>query len=102
MSLDLKTVCEKLGEVTYKWFKIGIQLGIPYHKLMEFREESEPFIAVINYWLKGNVEDVPLIWSSIVTALSSRFVGEVGLARRISKECYCHDGEEQGNKVSWF
>ena len=95
---SLKAVCSELAEVVYKWFEIGIQLGIPYHKLKEFEEERESFAAALNYWLNGNVEDSPPSWKSIVAALKSDYVGKKGLAKRIEKkyaenEKYSDDGK---------
>ena len=78
----------ELGKVAHKWFKIGIQLGIPHHKLKEFESERDPFSAAVNYWLNGNGEGVPVSWRSIVAALESSYVDETGLAHRISEK-YC-------------
>ena len=82
----------------YKWFKIGIQLGVPRHKLMEFRKEEDSLSAVIDYCLRGNVEGVPLSWISVVKALQSFHVGETGLAKRI-KNKYC---QNEGGDVETF
>lgn len=91
----MKIVCDELSEVVYKWKRIGLQLGIPHHKLMEFKKDDDPLIRAINFWLKGNVEDVETSWKSIVAALNSSHVGEAGLARRLNKK-YCKDGETKG------
>ena len=74
--------------IAHKLFKIGVQLGVPHHKLKEFEKEADPLSAVIDYWLSGNVEGVPVSWRSIVAALKSNHVGETGLANRISRK-YC-------------
>ena len=74
--------------VAHKWFKIGVQLDVPRHKLKEFEKEDDPLSAVIDYWLNGNVEGVPVSWRSIVAALESSHVGEIGRANRISMK-YC-------------
>lgn len=92
--LTLATICDELGEVIYKWKKIGVQLRIPHHKLMEFKNREDPLIDLVNYWLKGNVEGVPVTWMSLVGALNSRFVRETGLANRIKKK-YCQQEEEE-------
>ena len=88
--MTLRIICDELGEVAHKWFKIGVQLGIPRHILKEFEKETDPLSAVIDYWLNGNVEDleVPVSWRSVVAALESRHVMETGLANRISRK-YC-------------
>ena len=78
-----------LSTAKHKWFEIGMQLGLPYHKLEEFKEKRDPLAAVIDYWLLGNVEDVPLTWRSIVDALKSGQVNESGLAKSI-EERYCN------------
>ena len=78
----------------HRWFTIGIQLGVPHHKLKEFEKEEDSLSAVIDYCLRGNVEGVPLSWISVVKALQSFHVGETGLAKRI-KNKYCQN--EGGN-----
>ena len=92
-NLNLMKVCDDLGTVKHKWKCIGVQLGIPHHKIKEFETEHEPFMASIDYWLRGNVEDVPVTWQSIVAALKSTLVGEPGLAKRISKKYQVGEGE---------
>ena len=82
-----------MGIVAYKWYEIGVQLGIPYHKLKKFEEERDPLAAAIDYWLNGNVEGVSISWSSILTALKSSHVGEIGLANKIKKK-HCLEDEE--------
>ena len=89
----MRPICSELAVVAYKWYKIGFQLGIPYHKLKELEEERDPLIAAIDYWLNGNVEGVSISWSSIVTALKSNHVGEIGLANKIiMKHCLRDEG----------
>jgi len=63
-------------------------LGIPSHKLMEFKNDNDPLSLSLIYWLNGNVEEVPVSWSSVVEALESDHVGERGLAEKIRKT-YC-------------
>ena len=82
-------MCNALGGVKTKWFKIGIQLGIPRNKLEEFEGKEDPLSAVVDYWLRGNVK-TPISWKSIVEALKSEYVGEPALAETISKK-YCQD-----------
>ena len=92
--LNLMTICMELGEVAHKCFKIGVQLGIPRHILKEFEKEDDPLSAVIDYWLNGNVEGVPVSWRSIVAALESSHVWETGLANKVSKKyCPMHQNE---------
>ena len=91
-AFDLRSVCNELGTVKYKWFKIGVQLGIPHNKLLEFKKEEDPLAAAINYWLCGNLEksNNPS-WKSVVTALKSPHVDESGLAKSIAQK-YCNGG----------
>ena len=96
--LDLSTICEELAIVKYKWREIGLKLHIPYHKLKEFQEEKDRFVEVINYWLNGNVEDVPVTWRSIVTVLESSSVDERGLAKTImDKYCQSEPNNSKGS-----
>lgn len=95
----MRTVCNELSEVEDKAYKIGIQLGIPRSKMQMFKKEDDMLSAVIDYWLSGNVEDVPATWESLVAALESKQVGETGLAKSISEkfcykqnECQHHEG----------
>ena len=94
--LDLSTIHEELITVKYKWRDIGLMLNVPYYKLREFGKESNPFAAIIDYWLKGNVEDVPVTWRSIVAVLESNSLDEKGLARTIMNK-YCQP-ETDSNK----
>ncbi len=77
-------------KVETKWFRIGIQLGIPRSTLEKFKkDEDDPLSAVVNYFLKGNVKKLsPISWKSIVAALESEYVGESGIAEQIIEE-YC-------------
>lgn len=86
--LDLRTVCNELGEVKDDYFKIGVQLGISLAVLKRFKEEEDPLAAVIDYWLRGNTAS-HITWHTIVEALKSAYVGKYdGLADRIySKYC---------------
>lgn len=87
-------VCNELAEVAHKAHLIGIQLGVPHHKIAMFKKEEDDILsAVINYWLCGNVLDVPVTWNSIIAALESKHVGEPGFAARI-REKYC--GQQKG------
>ena len=89
----MREICNALATVKYKWFSIGIQLGIPPHKLKEFEKGADPLVETVDYFLKGNVEGVPLSWDSIVTALKSDHVGEPALAKHL-KNVYTQQGHE--------
>ena len=92
-SLDLKTVCNELGEVAYKTYQIGIQLGVSHGKMKMFMKEEHGLSAAVNYWLCGNVSGVPVCWESVVTMLESTQVGETGLAR-VLRAKYCGQQDE--------
>ena len=92
--LDLKAVCNELGSVKVKSHEIGVMLGIPQHKLMEFQKGDNPLPAIADFWLRGNVEEAEVSWKSIATALASDFVGEPALAKKISQK-YCQVEESQ-------
>lgn len=87
-NFNLRTICNELSEVRYKCSKIGVQLGIPNYKLKEFGEE-DPLVAIVDYWLRGNVKDAyPFTWKSVVEVLKSSHVDASGLAERINAK-YC-------------
>ena len=90
-SLYLKTVCNELEDVKHKAYEIGIQLGIPHSKMLVFKQDGNILSAAIDYWLCGNVPDadIPITWGSIVAALESKQVGEIGLAKVISTRYCC-------------
>ncbi len=97
-NFDLRTICNALVRIETKWFRIGIQLGIPRSKLEKFKkDEDDPLSAVVDYWLQGNITESvsPISWNSIVAALKSEYVGEPGLAEKISKK-YC---EQEDTKI---
>ena len=90
-------MCNELGEVSHKAYKIGIQLGIPRNKMMEFQQEGDLLSAAVDYWLSGSVPDVPVTWESVVEALESKFVGEPGCASTIrTKYCSYETSTEKG------
>lgn len=88
-SLDLKTVCKELTTVEYRWYDIGIQLGVPIHKLKLF-ETQRGLSEIVDYWLRGNIEDASISWDFIATTLKS--VDESGLAKEICKK-YCQSNK---------
>ena len=96
--LNLRIICEELGTLKTEWHTIGVQLGIPAHKLNEFEKKDDPLSLVVGYWLDGNVpeSEVPVSWESIVKALRSKYVGRPGLADRITLK-YCMEGETTDN-----
>ncbi len=86
--MNLPTIRNELGTVLDKTSQIGVQLGLLPHKIREFQKKDDPMGLIIEFWLGGNVEGVTPSWQSIVTALKSDHVGEIGLGNRIH-ERYC-------------
>lgn len=87
--------------VEYKWFQIGIQLGISRHKLKEFEKEHDPLAAVVDYFLCGNITGSNPSWKSLLEALMTKHVDESGLAKRLSiKYCSQREHKESGHSKS--
>ena len=83
----MRLVCSELATVEHKILKIGVQLGVPNHKLKLFEKDDSPLLtAVVNDWLEGNAVDIPVTWRSVVKALKDDSVGEIGLANKISEK----------------
>lgn len=82
----LSEVRNDLERVKHKWNSIGVQLKIPYYKLREFESQRDSLTEVVNYWMCGNVEDVPVNWESLVAVLKTPQVGERGLAKEIQEK----------------
>ena len=100
LKLDVRTLCKELGRVTYKWFKVGTQLGVPHHKLKEFQKENDPraLASTCHYLISnGTTNGDPLTWECVVKALDSNHVGEHGLAMSIRKKfCNIIDESHKG------
>ena len=90
---DLKTVCDELSSVEHKSHKIGVMLGLPQHKLLEFQKGDNPLPAIADFWLHGNAKGAEVSWKAIATALASDFVGERALAEKISRN-YCQESQK--------
>lgn len=98
-TLTLRTVCNELGEVQHKAFEIGIQLGISRSKMLQFKQEGDLLSAAVDYWLCGNIKEVPIAWRSVVEALLSNYVGEAARADAICAK-YCRQPEDdKGQKI---
>ena len=92
-------MCNELGTVRHKAYDIGIQLGVPRSKMMEFKQQGDLLSAAVDYWLSGNVPDVPITWESIVEALESDYVGEPGCASKIRTK-YCEASSVKGSNTT--
>ena len=89
----MRTIVNELASIKHKWYEIGIQLGIPQIKLQQFKWDEHPLAAVVDYWLMNAT--VPISWKSIVIALESAHVGEIGVAKMISSK-HCWQESEAG------
>ena len=56
--------------------------------MQEFKSEGDVLSAAIDYWLTGNIPDVPISWKYLVETLESDYVGEIGCAQKIMRK-YC-------------
>lgn len=75
-----------------KAYQIGIQLGIPYDRMQQFKQDVDILSCVINYWLKGNIRGAPITWKFLAETLQSDYVDESGIASTIITE-YCQRGD---------
>ena len=72
-----------------KAYEIGIQLGVPNSKLLQFnaaRRKSSGAITGLLAIVCGNVPNVPITWGSVVAVPNSKQVGERGCAEAISSK----------------
>ena len=77
----------ELSEVRDKSTQLGMQLGMPLYKIKQFDREDDRLAAIIDYWLRGNVENgPPQNWESIVKILKTGQVDASGLADTISQK----------------
>lgn len=90
-SMNLRTLCNELGNVQHKAYEIGVQLGISLGKLKELKKNGNLLLESLDFWLNGNT-DVPVTWESVVNALESDFVKETGCAERIRKKHLTSEG----------
>ncbi len=88
-------MCNELGKVKHKAYEIGIQLGISHGNLISFKQDGVDLLSSeIDYWLNGNVNDVPVSWKAIVAALESEYVGEPACAQEIRMK-YCQQSKQE-------
>lgn len=86
--LVLAEVQRLLNNVEYKWYDIGLQLGLDPAKLecikRSGKSNAECLLSMIQMWLKG-VEPEPT-WSCLCSVLEGNVVGEQDLATAIRRE----------------
>ena len=76
-------------------------LKIPKHKLKEFEREAEPFVAVVDYWLRGDVKNTSVTWKTIVKVLQDDYLEENGLADTIRKKYIQQEDRGKGD-IRWM
>jgi hypothetical protein len=85
---DLAEVQRLLTDVEFKWYDIGLQLGLDPAKLECIRQSrktnGECLVDMIQLWLKG-VEPKPT-WTHLCQVLEGRVAKEKGVAATIRKE----------------
>ena len=94
----MKALCNELENVAYKAEKIAIQLGIPLSKIEMFKKDGDFFATTMDFWLKGNIANVPITWEYLVTTLESKHISEIGLAADIKKN-YCQKQEKSKGQL---
>ena len=89
--VTLKTLLNELCPVLANWYKIGLQLNIPYTTLdcfkQSYSDQSDLMCEVLKHWLKIAV-DPPPSWEAVVTALRSPSVNEKKVAEQLELK-YC-------------
>ena len=88
---NLKVLLDELHPVYPSWFNIGLQLGIPYHKLEGFKQmclnPSELMREMLAHWFKTAIDPRPS-WEAVVAALRSPSVDCQHLAEQLESK-YC-------------
>jgi len=88
---NLRVLLNELHPVRDSWYKVGLQLDIPYTELNCFRkmysDPSDSMCEVLMHWLKTAV-DPPATWQAVVNALKSPIVNEVNVAAQLESK-YC-------------
>ncbi len=60
------------------------------------KQEDNILLAVVDFWLCGNIPDAPITWRYVAEALESHCVGEAGCANKIkAKYCHCEDFKDE-------
>ena len=88
---NLRVLRNELHPVYTNWFNIGLQLGIPYHKLECFKQmyqnPSELMCEMLARWFKTAIDPCPS-WEAVVAALRSPSVDAQHLAEQLESK-YC-------------
>ena len=94
---NLVDVLNAIHTASGKWYQIGLQLRIPFHKLnVIMKDNNDKATACLTEMLQRWLTSVspPPTWSGLVQALLSGPVGEERLAEEIRQQ-YCYQDGEQ-------
>lgn len=88
-SVSLFRIHLLLSPVEYKWFFLGLALGIDYSTLEKLEREyrldmKSGMRTMLQIWLQ-NIADCRLVWPTLASALDSSLVQEQVLAESIRK-----------------
>ena len=90
-ALSLRVLLSELHPVYTNWFNIGLELGIPYHKLecvkQMYINPSELMREMLARWFKTAIDPRPS-WEAVVSALRSPSVDAQHLAEQLESK-YC-------------
>ena len=90
--LTLKAAVNELLPVSHKWFRIGLQLGVPGIRLETIQTDTSGAMnglqAMLHYWMNNTTDTLPS-WKVLVNALRAPDIGERKLAREL-EERYCN------------
>ena len=84
---DLGDTYEALIDISQKWYKIGLALGVPVSKLDTIKSQHTEFedalLEMLKIWLK-QIEK-PRTWAALVKALRRKTVQEDDVAASIER-----------------
>ncbi len=83
---DLRVLLEELFEVRFKWYNVGLGLGLPVDVLKAIRYDCHSqcldcLREMLTAWLKSGCNTT---WEKIFEVLNSQTVGEVVLSHSLA------------------
>ena len=84
---DLPTVIKNVWDARFKWFSLGIQLGVTVDTLDSIDRENKPdpgecLVKVLVCWLQRS--DPPPTWSHLIHALQTPMIGFNAVASQLT------------------
>ena len=100
---SLGTVLEAVCDINIKWYNLGLQLGIPVHKLEEIKQQYSQFgdtlREMLHVWLKRQES---CTWMALATALKAKSVDGKDIAQQIELDYInAHVENNEGNNTSY-